>query len=379
MKKVLFVATVVKTHIMEFHIPYLKMFKENGWETAVAAKNDYEKLEDCDIPFCDTYYDIPFERSPLKKKNIISYKILKNIIDTEQYDIIHCHTPVGALLSRIAAIGARKRGTRVIYTAHGFHFYKGAPIVNWLMYFPIEWICSFITDVLITINQEDYVFAKKHMHAKKIEYVPGVGIDLGKFGVRNISKDKKREILNISDDKVWVLSVGELIQRKNYKMLIRAIRKFPNIYLTIAGQGELKGELESLIAELGLGNRVKLLGYRKDIAELCESADIFAFPSYQEGLSVALMEAMACGMPVVCSSIRGNIDLIDYNGGETFDPFNEEELCGALTKIFQRDWRTLGRYNLNKIQHYDLSIVLDEMKLVYDSEIVGGGINIFKY
>lgn len=155
-KKVLFVATVVKTHIMEFHIPYLKMFKEHGWETAVAARNDYENPDDCVIPYCDSYYDIPFERSPIKPGNITSYKKLKKIIGEGAYDILHCHTPVGAMIARLAAIKARKKGTRVIYTAHGFHFFKGAPLLNWLIYFPVEWICSFLTDTLITINQEDY-------------------------------------------------------------------------------------------------------------------------------------------------------------------------------------------------------------------------------
>ena len=125
MKKVLFVATVVKTHIMEFHIPYLKMFKEMGWETVVAARNDYENPADCVIPYCDTYYNIPFERNPLKLGNLKAYTDLKKVIDGGGYDIIHCHTPVGAMLTRLAAKQARKNGTKVFYTAHGFHFYKG--------------------------------------------------------------------------------------------------------------------------------------------------------------------------------------------------------------------------------------------------------------
>lgn len=130
MKKVLFVATVVKTHIMEFHIPYLKMFQDMGWETAVAARNDYEDPADCKIPFCGTYYDIPFERLPWKAANFRAYRELKAIIDREHFDIIHCHTPVGAMIARLAARDARKRGTKVIYTAHGFHFFKGAPVKN---------------------------------------------------------------------------------------------------------------------------------------------------------------------------------------------------------------------------------------------------------
>ena len=155
MKKVLYVATVVKNHIMEFHIPYLKMLKEMGWETAVAARNDYENPSECVIPFCDIYYDIPFERNPFRLGNIKAYKELKMVIDEGNYDIIHCHTPVGALLTRLAAENARKRGTKVFYTAHGFHFYKGAPLINWLLFYPAERLLAHMTDVLITINKED--------------------------------------------------------------------------------------------------------------------------------------------------------------------------------------------------------------------------------
>lgn len=177
MKKVLFVATVVKTHIMEFHIPYLKMFKEMGWETAVAAKNDYEVPEDCVIPYCDTYYNIQFERNPMALGNIKAYKCLKKVIDEGEYDIIHCHTPVGAMMTRLAAKQARKKGTKVLYTAHGFHFFKGASAVNWLVYYPVEKWLSRYTDVLITINKEDYARAQT-FKAGKVCYVPGVGIIL---------------------------------------------------------------------------------------------------------------------------------------------------------------------------------------------------------
>ncbi len=160
MKKVLFVATVVKTHIMQFHLPYLKMFQVAGWETAVASRNDYENPADCVIPYCDHFYDIPFERMPWKPKNVTAYGMLKQIIDSEHYDIIHCHTPVGALIARLAARDARKRGTRVIYTAHGFHFFTGAPLQNWLLFYPPERLLAPATDVLITINKEDYARAK---------------------------------------------------------------------------------------------------------------------------------------------------------------------------------------------------------------------------
>ena len=207
-KKVLFVATVVKTHMMQFHIPYLKMFQEMGWETAVASRNDYENPEDCKIPYCDTYYDIPFERLPWKPRNIHSYRMLKKIIDEGNYDIIHCHTPVGALIARLAALSARKKGTKVIYTAHGFHFFTGAPLQNWLMFYPVEWLLAPVTDVLITINREDYARAQKRLHAKRIEYVPGVGINTAKFRDLTVNRQEKRRSLGYGEEDFLVLTVA---------------------------------------------------------------------------------------------------------------------------------------------------------------------------
>ena len=152
-KRVLFVATVVKTHIMQFHIPYLKMFKEMGYETAVAARNDYENPDDCRIPYCDHFFDIPFQREPFHRDNIQCYKKLKTIIDEGDFSIVHCHTPVGGVLGRLAARKARKNGVHVMYTAHGFHFYNGAPLKNWILFYPIEKICSYFTDAIITIKK----------------------------------------------------------------------------------------------------------------------------------------------------------------------------------------------------------------------------------
>ena len=197
MKKVLFVATVTR-HINAFHIPYLKWFKEQGYEVHVASNGD-EKIE-----YCDKHFNLPFERFPLKVNNIKTYKELKKIIDDNNSEIVHCHAPVGGVLARLAARKARKKGTRVIYTAHGFHFYKGAPLLNWIIYYPIEKFLSRYTDCLITINQEDYELAKKRFKkAKQIEYVHGVGVDSEKFKKENLNKEQKeklRKSLGIKED-----------------------------------------------------------------------------------------------------------------------------------------------------------------------------------
>lgn len=364
-KKVLFVATVVKTHINAFHIPYLKLLKEMGYETHVAAKNDYENKEDCFIPNCDVFYDLPFERSPLKKENVKVYRQLKKIIQEGHYDIIHCHTPMGGVLTRLVCkqLGKSFKGV-VMYTAHGFHFYKGAPLANWMFFYPVEKYLSKYTDILITHTKEDYLLAKKKFKMKKLEKVNGVGVDLKKFSPT--SDDNEAVDLDIPIGKKWILSVGELIPRKNHESLIRAIQDIEDVYLTIAGRGELKTHLNNLIKELKLENRVKLLGYRNDVSKLCRKCDIFAFPSFHEGISVALMEAMASGPIIVCSKIRGNVDLIDEDeGGYFFDPENIESIKKAIHKAMKPSMNNFQAHNEEKIKLFSISLTLEQMKKIY--------------
>ena len=361
---------------MEFHIPYLKMFKEMGWETAVAARNDYENPDDCVIPYCDTYYNIPFERNPLKSGNLKAYKELKHIIDEGEYDIIHCHTPVGAMLTRLAAKQARKQGTKVFYTAHGFHFYKGAPAINWILYYPVEKWLSRYTDVLITINKEDYERAKT-FKAGKVCYVPGVGIDLKKFNVGYVNKEQKRKEIGVSADDFVLLSVGELIPRKNHEVVIRALSvlkqldKLNHIEYVICGRGAYETDLKKLAEGLDVADHVHFLGYRNDISEICNCADLFVFMSHQEGLPVALMEAMACGLPAVCSNIRGNTDLIEDGVTGLLANNTPEEVAESISKM-KSDTALRNRVAsaaLQKIKQFDLSSVEDEMSKIY-----GGGV-----
>lgn len=373
MKKVLFVATVVKTHIMEFHIPYLKMFKEMGWETAVAAKNDYEDPADCQIPYCDTYFDIPFERIPWKPANLKAYRELKRIIDEGAYDIIHCHTPVGAMIARLAAIGARKKGTKVIYTAHGFHFFKGAPLVNWLMYYPVEWMLAHLTDVLVTINKEDYAFAQKKIHAKRIEYVPGVGIDTGKFHDGSTNRAEKRRELGFCEEDFLILTVAEMTKNKNHSTVVKAMAllkdkpEFANMKYLICGRGKQREALQAEAEQLGVQDHVVFLGYRQDVPELCRCSDLFAFMSFREGMPVALMEAMSCGMSAVCSKIRGNTDLIDDGVSGLLVENTPQGVADAILKLYRDpDLRMkLGAAAAEKVSQFDAKKVHEKMKEIY--------------
>ena len=372
MGKVLFVATVVKTHITEFHIPYLRLFKEMGWETAVAARNDYENPADCVIPFCDVFYNIPFERNPFKSGNLKAYRELKRLINDGQFDIIHCHTPVGAALTRIAAGKSRRNGTRVFYTAHGFHFCKGAPLKNWLLFYPVERLLAHRTDVLLTINKEDYCRALK-FKAGKIAYVPGVGLDVDKFANLIIDKSAKRKELGLSDDEYIILSVGELTRNKNHEVVIKALAELKNggsldnIHYVVCGSGGLAGELKQMVNELGLSGNVHFLGYRQDVDEIYAVADLFVFMSYREGLPVALMEAMASALPVICSGIRGNSDLIKSGfNGEIVD--NNPVAVSNAILMLKRNEVKCDEYAKNAqetVRSYDVSKTVAILKDLY--------------
>lgn len=374
-KKVLFVATVVKTHLMQFHLPYLKMFQEMGWETAVASRNDYENPQDCQIPYCDTFFDIPFERTPWKRENIRAYRMLKQVIDNGNYDIIHCHTPVGALLTRLAALGARRKGSKVIYTAHGFHFFRGAPKINWLLFYPAEWILAPMTDVLITINKEDYQRACKRLHAGRIEYVPGVGINTARFRENLEDPVEKRKELGFSEKDFLILTVAEMTPNKNHITVLKALTElkntpaFSDMHYLICGRGETRQELEEEANTMGISDHVHFLGYRNDAAQLYHCCDLFAFMPYREGLSVALMEAMASGMAIVCTKIRGNTDLIEDGVSGIFSENDSHALAEHMISLYNDPQRraALGHQAIKKVAQFDEQAVHEQMKKIYCS------------
>lgn len=372
-KRVLFTATVVKQHIMTFHTPYLKMFQDMGWETAVAAANDYDDPGDLNIPWCDTYYEIPFERIPWKAGNIRAYRELKKIIEEGNFDIIHCHTPVGGLITRLAARGARKQGTKVLYTAHGFHFHKGSSLVSWLAYYPVEWAMAHLTDVLLTMNREDYALARRHMHAKCVKYVPGVGIDTGRFAAHREDRLEKRRELGFGERDFLLLTVAEMNKNKNQSMVLKALAllkdkpEFSNMKYLICGMGDYESVLRQEAADLGIADHVLFMGYRKDIPAIHRCCDLFAFMSYREGLPVALMEAMSSGLPTVCSAARGNTDLIE-DGREGLIVENEPQaLADAILRLYHdpRQRQRFGCAAAEKVKQFDSENVHRIMKDIY--------------
>ncbi len=368
-KKVLFVATVVKTHIMQFHIPYLQMFQEHGWETAVASRNDYEDPQDCQIPYCDHYYPVDFERNPMKPGNIAALRELKRIIREGDYDIIHCHTPMGGVLARIAGREARKKGCKIIYTAHGFHFFDGAPLLNWLMYYPVEKHLAHDTDVLITMNREDYDRALAKMPAKEIKYVHGVGVDTKRFATTTVDVKSLRESIGLAEDEPMILTVGELIKRKNHEMILRALggMKESKWKYVIVGRGVLLDHLKDVAKECGIEDRVIFLGYRRDIPEMLHACDLFVFTSFQEGLPVAIMEAMAAGAPILCTKNRGTADLIEDGISGAFTEMNAEDLRAKMQNLLAHPEvrEAYAKESLERIGTFDIEVVKKEMERIY--------------
>lgn len=367
--KILYVTTISST-VNTFLIPHIKLLIEQGHQVDVAF-NIVQEVDPKLIKLGCKVHDIEFQRSPLDKRNYGAYKKLKRLIQDENYEVIHTHTPVASVCTRLAC--RKNENVKVFYTAHGFHFYTGAPLINWLIYYPIEYWLAKYTDLLITINQEDYMRAKRFFKARKIEYVPGVGLDIQKYN--GLSQSDKRHELGIPQDAFVLLAVGELNKNKNHEVIIRSMAKInnPNLFFVICGQGLLEEPLKKLIFELGLEKRVKLLGFRKDIKEICNASDIFVFPSFREGLSVALMEAMASGLPVVCSKIRGNVDLNkDGEGGYLVDPKDVEGFTQAISSLSlnQQLREEMGNNNLRLIKNFESKHINEKMRNIYTNELV---------
>lgn len=369
--RILYVTTVGCT--MNFFKAFIRELLEQGHQVDLAANYEEEAIPECFAQWGCRIYALSCTRSPLSAGNLHTVRQLKRLALKNQYDIIHCHTPIAAACTRLACASLRKKGPLVLYTAHGFHFYKGAPLQNWLLYYPVEWICSFWTDALITINHEDLTLAERHLHAKHTFYVPGVGIDTAHFLNASPNRLQLRRELAIPEKAVLLLSVGELNENKNQSLVIRALAETGrrDIFYALAGTGPCKEALQTLAVSLGIEAQVRFLGYRTDTAALYKAADLFVHPSYREGLPVAVIEAMAAGLPCLCSRIRGNTDLIDSNGGAFFDPHCQESFIGALYQLLSADTASMSRHNAQAALAYDVQKINASMLQLYTQMING--------
>lgn len=370
MEKVLYVTHLSGLRVNRFWLSSIRAAHELGMEFHLACNMRGAERAYWDRD-CQKYgiiaHHIDFDRNPLAVQNKDAYKQMVSLLQKEAFDIIHCNTPIGGVVTRMAAKTTKVK--HVIYEAHGFHFWKGAPLKNWLCYYPVERFLAHYTDRLITINQEDFACAQRFHYRKggHAEYVPGVGIDIDK--VRNVlcDREQKRVELGIATHARVYVTVAELIPRKGYETLLRAFQKadLPNAELLICGTGAQEDALKRLTKELGIGHKVRFLGFRVDIFEILKAADVFVFPSKQEGLPVALMEAMAAGLPCVASRIRGNVDLLE--GSQLlFDPRDVQGLSDALMKALDHTVaaKEIER-NQQRVQSFSLGNAVKAMKRIY--------------
>lgn len=333
--KILFVARV-DSHILHFHLPYLHWFHQRGYEVHVASQGDET------IPFCDCKFNIPMDRFPLTWTNLKAYRHLKELISLNRYLLIHCHTPTGGVLTRLAARRARREGTTVLYTAHGFHFYDAAPLVNWLFFYPAEKLLAPLTDCLITINRADYDLAvKKHFAAGELCLVPGVGIDLQRFSIPSEQKKKQlRRAYGISEQTFLMVYVAELSRRKNQTRLLLALSRLrsamPDFRLLLVGDGVMEPQLRQAIGELKLDRQVELLGYQHNTSDFLSMSDLGISVSRQEGLPLNVLEYQAQGLPVLLSDIRGHRDILHRpEQGELFSLQKEGDLEKKLLFLYK--------------------------------------------
>lgn len=376
MKKMLMV-TSVPSMIGLFNMDNILILKEFGYDVHVACdfrdrsvwskeqiENLVQNLKELNIK-C---HQIDFSRSIFKwKRHKKASQELEELLTKHSFEFIHCHAPIASIITRFVAA---KHKVKLIYTAHGFHFYKGAPIGNWLFY-PLEKYFSKYTDILITINQEDYARATKKFRAKRIEHIPGVGIHFEKYRDIPIKKNDIRKELGIPKEAFVVLSIGEVNDNKNHETIIRAIKKtkMEDIYYLICGKGDRAEDLKKLSKELHLENRVKLLGFRDDIKEICSCADIFAFPSKREGLGLAALEAMSAGLPLITSNVHG---INDYSiHGKTGYSYAPNDISGFAKGIIQLKnhpelRRKMGEYNKKAVLQFDAAITNKIMRSIYE-------------
>lgn len=366
MKKVLYVATVL-SHICQFHLPYLKEFKDKGYIVHVAARDNLAEKNGLQLKYADKKFEIAFRRSPLSFKNMTALKQMKKIINNEQYDLIICNTPVGGIVTRMAAKKARKKGTKVVYMAHGFHFYKGASKKNWLLYYPIEKHFAKKCDAVITITNEDFKFATERFKTNVIR-MHGVGVDGDRhyFVDENI-KLSLRDELCIDKDAFMCLCVGELNQNKNQQFLVSLVpelkKKINNFKLLLAGNGATKEELENQIKELGVENEVKLLGYQPKIERYVRACDVVLSASKREGLPFNVVEAMLTKKPVVVSVNRGHRELVE-DGKTGFITNDKDKFFNAIVdlSVNKELYDTIAENAYKYAQNYTIKSAMQEFK-----------------
>lgn len=369
---------VTSTDLMmiQFLVPHVINLSENGFEVEIACSvvgNRIEEVRQKLNGYVNAIHLVRLVRSPVSPTNFKGYKDMKKVINSGNYDIIWTNEPVMGLTTRLAARKARKNGTKVFYMVHGFHFYKGAPKLNWLIYYPIERFAAHFCDKLITINNEDYKLASKKFHCD-VARIHGIGVSAECY--HTISRDEKIQRLSaegMSGDEFIVLCTGELNENKDQKTLIAAAaklkNKIPNLKVFLAGKGVLEEQLKAQVLELDLNDVVKFLGYRKDLFSLTPAVNMVVSCSHREGMPRNILEAMLCKKPVVATENRGHNELVDNEiTGYLIKPSDSDILAQKIYKIYssEDDAVTMGNMGFKKVQSYTTSSVQNEFKNIFN-------------
>lgn len=368
--KILYVTTISNT-VNTFLIPHIKMLIDQGHQVDVAF-NIVEDVKKEIIELGCKVHQIEFQRSPLSIQNKSAYKRLKKLICSEKYDIVHTHTPIASAFVRLAC---RKLNTvKVFYTAHGFHFYKGASLKNWLLFYPIEKWLSRYTDCLITINKEDFLIAKnKKFKAKEIRHIHGVGVDLTKFNKEDLTKKYElRERFGFDKEDLILIYPAELNKNKNQKVLIDMVdilkEKIPNLLLILPGKGRLLETYKNLVKDKGLTEKILFPGYISNVDEYLKLSDISVASSIREGLPINIIESMACGLPVVASKNRGHNELVKHEkNGYLVDYNNPKKFADAVYKLFlnKNERESMGNKNTELVKKYSIENIKSELSDIY--------------
>lgn len=368
MKKVLFVEN--SSGFCKFNAPYMNWFKQQGWQVDHAAPG----IENRFAYGVTHHYDVDIHRSPFSYQNIKAIKTLKKLIDKEQYDLIHCHTEMGGLCARLAAISARKKGCKVIYTSHNYPFYKGASLLAWTVFYSVERMLASITDAVVTINEEDYQITCKHKFAVGPNFkIDGVGVNLERFSpVSAEEKMKLRDEVDVPRDAFVLLYTAQFIPRKNHEMLIKQVSKIresiPTLKVLFAGNGPIWEEMKTLANKLEVSDCISFLGGRGDIDRLCRVADLHVATSKLEGQGINNIEAMACGCPLVVSRVRGHRDVcIDGKNGFLFDLNKPQDMVAEIIHLYKdkKLYNTISEFNKKDASRFDIKREVEAMAKIY--------------
>ncbi|MCF6351462.1 MAG: glycosyltransferase family 4 protein [Cyclobacteriaceae bacterium] len=366
-KKVLYTAST-DIHLINFHTPYLKWFQSQGYQVHVACGGSKE-IEGVDVRFL-----VPFKRSPFDTGNYKAYKTLKNIIDKNDYDLVHCHTPTCGVITRLAARKARRLKTKVIYTAHGFHFYKGASLINWLLFFPIEIILAALTDAVITINNEDFQNLQKKIFNIKGKYkIDGIGINPSRLTLATLAKNELKKQLGIKEQDILFLYIAEFIPRKNHLLIFKSLSKIisqnSKVKILFAGGASSEQAKMKLLAQnAGFLERVVFLGYQNNIAQFINIADVGVSSSTAEGLPIGILEIMYMGKPVIASNIRGHNEIINDNqNGFLFKLDNPDKFISTVLELANNKYfrNQMGESAKLSTEKYMINKILLDMEKIY--------------